>query len=117
MVGVAMANYAALPPGGGLAAGEDAPWRGNGHSAAFSGIYCDANGRPLDHELVEGGEHEQLLMASFDLEALRAYRQREMWGDAYRKPAAYGALVEDAPQAVFARPDSRRAHPAAAKIV
>jgi predicted amidohydrolase len=116
MVGVAMANYAALPPGGGLAAGEDAPWRGNGHSAAFSGIYCDATGRPLDHKLVEAGEHEQLLMASFDLDGLRAYRQREMWGDAYRKPAAYGALVEDAPHPVFARQDSRRTHPAAASL-
>jgi hypothetical protein len=46
--------------------------------------------------------------ADFDLDALREYRRREPWGDAYRKPAAYASLTADAPGAAFARADSRR---------
>jgi N-carbamoylputrescine amidase len=81
----------------------------NGHSAAFSGIKFDRDGSPLDHKLVEAGEGEELPVATFDLDALRAYRAHEAQGDAYRKPASYRALTEDAPMPVFARADSRRA--------
>jgi hypothetical protein len=34
---------------------------------------------------------EELLIATFDLDALRAYRAYEAGGDAYRKPGSYGA--------------------------
>ena len=64
LVGVAMANYATPDPA------DDLSHLGpldvcNGHSVAFSGF---------DHKLVEAGEGEELPIASFDLEALRAYR-------------------------------------------
>jgi N-carbamoylputrescine amidase len=107
MVGVAMANYARPL--------SDADLRHlapldvcNGHSAAFSGIKFDREGNPLDHKLVEAGEGEELPVATFDLDALRAYRADEVQGDAYRKPATYRALTEDAPVPVFARADNRR---------
>ena len=102
MTGVALANYAAPDSSRPARPGES-----NGHSVAFSGIAYGAGGN-LDHRLVEAGEEEGVLLASFDLDALRAYRARETWGDAYRKPRAYGALVENDPAPVFRRGDSRR---------
>ncbi|MEA2271658.1 MAG: N-carbamoylputrescine amidase [Solirubrobacteraceae bacterium] len=107
MVGVAMANYATpvltddhrhLQP-------LDIC---NGHSVAFSGIKFDPAGNAVDHKLVEAGEGEELPIATFDLDALRAYRAYEIGGDAYRKPAFYQALSDDTPLPVFARADSRR---------
>jgi predicted amidohydrolase len=89
MVGVAMANYAARVPNG----GEDC----NGHSIAFDGVCYGPDGRPRDHKLVEAGDEEGVLLATFDLDAMRAYRAREPWGGAYRKPAAYGPLATREP--------------------
>ena len=80
----------------------------NGHSVAFSGIKFDREETALDLKLVEGGEGEELLIATFDLDALRAYRASGAGGDAYRKPAFYRALSDDAQLPVFARTDSRR---------
>jgi len=103
MVGVAMANYAAPDP-----LRVDDPGTCNGHSVAFSGLYCDEQGRALDHKLAEADASEGIFLTTFDLDALRDYRGRETWGDAYRKPRAYNALVANAPVAIFTRPDSRR---------
>jgi N-carbamoylputrescine amidase len=80
----------------------------NGHSVAFSGIKCDREGNLVDHKLIEAGEGEELPIATFDLDALRAYREYETGGDAYRKPVFYQALSDNAPLPVFARADSRR---------
>ena len=107
MVGVAMANYATPDPTddhGHLQPLDVC----NGHSVAFSGIKFDRAGNALDHKLVEAGEGEELPIAIFDLDALRAYRAHETAGDAYRKPALYQALSDDTPSPVFARADSRR---------
>jgi N-carbamoylputrescine amidase len=107
MVGVAMANYATPDPADDQS--HLAPLDVcNGHSVAFSGMTYDREGNGLDHKLVEAGEGEELVIATFDLEALRAYRAHEAGGDAYRKPGSYRALVDDAPLPVFARADSRR---------
>jgi N-carbamoylputrescine amidase len=107
MVGVAMANYATpdLTADRGHLQPLDVC---NGHSVAFSGMRYDRAGNGLDHKLVEAGEGEELAIATFDLDALRAYRAYETAGDAYRKPEAYVALAHDAPLPVFARADSRR---------
>ena len=101
MVGVAMANYAAPDPP------PDDRGACNGHSVAFSGICYGTNGH-LEHKLVEAGEGEGVFLATFDLAALRGYRKRQTWGDAYRKPGTYKALVADTPAPVFTRADSRR---------
>jgi predicted amidohydrolase len=107
MVGAAMVSYAAPDPAVDLR--HLAPLDVcNGHSVAFSGIRYDREGNALEHKLVEGGEDEEILIATFDLDALRAYREFDTGGDAYRKPATYRALVDDAPLPVFARADSRR---------
>jgi N-carbamoylputrescine amidase len=102
MTGMAMANYAA-PNTSRLADPDET----NGHSVAFSGIAYGEKGS-LDHKLVEAGEEAGVFLASFDLDALRSYRARQTWGDAYRKPNAYETLVANDPAPVFRRPDSRR---------
>jgi predicted amidohydrolase len=105
MVGMAMANYAADgPPPHGIG-GFD------GHSIAVSSVCFDAAGGVTDDLIVQAGEQPGLFVAGFDLAELRAYRRRETWGDAYRKPWAYARLVADAPMPEFVRADSRRASP------
>ena len=107
IVGVAMANYATPDPADDLR--HLAPLDVcNGHSVAFSGVSFDREEHALDHKLVEAGEGEELPIATFDLDALRAFRASSSGGDAYRKPATYQALSADAPLPVFARADSRR---------
>jgi len=101
MVGVALANYATPEPP------FDARDACNGHSAAFSGICYGEHGH-LDQKLVEAGEGEGVFLAEFDLAALRGYRKCQTWGDAYRKPGSYQALVANDPAAIFKRVDSRR---------
>jgi len=64
-----------------------------GRSVAFSGIVCDADGTPLDHTLVRAGADAGIYVADLDLAALRSYRAREVWGDAYRRPGAYRSAV------------------------
>jgi predicted amidohydrolase len=101
MVGVAMANYA-VPE-----SPSDSCDVCNGHSMAFSGI-CYGEGGHLEHKLIEAGEDEGVFLATFDLAALRSYRKNGTWGDAYRKPHTYEALVANAPAVIFGRADSRR---------
>ena len=102
MTGIAVANYAApgAPP-------PEDPGPANGHSVAFSGVCYRPDGRPRSSKLVEAGEDECVSIATFDLDALRAYRAREPWGDAYRRPDAYGRLLTRCADARMRRPDPR----------
>lgn len=77
MVGVALANYAR---------------QGWGHSVAYDAIAFDAGGA-RDSLLVEAGEREGVYLAEFDLEAIREYRRRKIWGAAFRRPQRYSTLV------------------------
>ena len=81
MTGVAMANYAAPQL--------------NGRSVAYSGIAHAADGTSLETLVVEAGGAEEIYLATFDLDALRAYRQREPWGTAFRRPKAYELLMSE----------------------
>ena len=94
MVGLAMANYPTP--------------KYNGHSIAVHPVACDRQGRPQDTLVVEAGEQEGIYLAPFDLDAMRAYRAREIWGNAYRKPARYGLLTSAAVAPPFIRKDARR---------
>jgi N-carbamoylputrescine amidase len=95
MVGVAMANYAAP--------------QNNGHSIAFDGVaYDGVDGLARDMKLVEAGEAEGVYLAVFDLDRLRHYRSYESWGNAFRKPKAYGQLVSEEVREPFIRPKARR---------
>ena len=96
MVGIATANYAFGQP--------DC----NGHSSAFDGIaYDDGHPASRDTLIVEAGEGEGVYLASFPMDALRSYRQREVHGNAYRRPAKYRLLLSEEVSPPFVRPDRR----------
>jgi len=80
MVAVALANY-------------PAPQQ-NGHSAVYDPIAFDEDGVSRDTTVVEAGTAEAVVTATLDLGALRAWRRREVWGGAWRRPALYGALTQ-----------------------
>ena len=89
MVGIAMAN----PPG---------TFKGN--SAAFDGIAWDGEGICRDMCLVKAGEKcEGLFTASFDMDELRKYREREMMGNTFRKVHAYEGLLDSRVSPPFIR--------------
>ncbi|HET6946801.1 MAG TPA: carbon-nitrogen hydrolase family protein [bacterium] len=91
MVAVAMANY-----GGG------ADREANGHSAAYDGIAFAKDGS-RDMTVVEAGVAEGVYLAPFDLNALRDYRSREVWGNAFRRPHRYSLLTSPEVKPPFVR--------------
>ena len=89
MCGVAMAN-----PNGANA----------GNSCAYSPICWDRNGECIDNTLLlADAETEGLFYADFDMDAIRAYREREMMGNTFRKVKAYAQLLNDEIQYPFVR--------------
>jgi predicted amidohydrolase len=95
MVGVAMTNYAAP--------------QHNGHSAAFDAVaYPVPDGEPRDTLIIEAGEQEGVYLATFDMAGIRAYRERETWGNAYRRPRLYGKLTDKRVEPPFVRADATR---------
>lgn len=94
MVGVAMTNYAAP--------------QDNGHSIAFDGMAFEENEDSRDMLVVEAGENEGIYIAEFDVDKLRKYREREAWGNAFRKPKLYGLLTSQKVEEPFIRKDARR---------
>ena len=94
MVGVAMTNYAAPQE--------------NGHSVAFDAVAFDENGHAQDILIVEAGKDEGLYLAEFDMDSIRAYREREAWGNAFRKPRCYGLLTSPDVDRPFVRASARR---------
>ncbi|MES0361490.1 MAG: carbon-nitrogen hydrolase family protein [Anaerolineales bacterium] len=93
MVALAMANYP-IP-------------QCNGHSLAFDGIAFDDNGS-RDMLVVEAGQTEGVYLAKLDLNALREYRQKETWGNAFRKPDSYHILISGDTREPFIRTEARR---------
>lgn len=77
-----------------------------GKSSAFSPIVRDKNKQELDNELLIMDEQEAIGLVEFDLNAVREYRSREIWGNAYRKPAAYKKIIDSDVQNPFIRFDS-----------
>ncbi|MEK6287093.1 MAG: carbon-nitrogen hydrolase family protein [Acidobacteriota bacterium] len=94
MVGVAMTNYAAP--------------QNNGHSAAYDGVAYPAEDEARDTLIIEAGECEDVCLAGFDIDSIRAYRKREVWGNAYRRPRVYGRLTSDEVEPPFIRRDATR---------
>lgn len=68
------------------------PGDGWGQSSAYSPIVFDPNGRPLDPLLARADAGQQLVPFRFDLDALRDWRAREVWGPNHRRPDAYKRL-------------------------
>jgi predicted amidohydrolase len=98
MTGIAMANYA----------GDEML----GHSCAFDPIAYPEENAPLgasaDPTVVRAGREEGIFLARFDVARIRAFREAETQGDAYRKPATYGPLLRREAKPPFVRPDARR---------
>ncbi len=91
MVGVAMANY---------------PGEKHGCSCAFSPVNFNEHEEYVNPLLGMAGHDEQtILHVRFDLDKLRRYRQAECWGNAYRRPDVYDALVKKAIDPPFIRPN------------
>jgi N-carbamoylputrescine amidase len=82
MVGVAMANYSASPNR-----------NENGHSVAYSPVAMDEEGNSLDTLLVETDSDDAIVVADFDMDRMRQYREREMAGNAMRRPTTYELLT------------------------
>jgi predicted amidohydrolase len=99
MCGVAMTNYAAP--------------QNNGHSVAFDAVAyiggdVGVDGTERETLIVEADEREGVFIAEFDLEAIRDYRARETWGNAYRRPRLYAALTGEGVNPPFIREDAKR---------
>lgn len=66
----------------------------NGHSTVVDPVTFDAEGRSRDTRVFEAGEAEDVCVVRLDLDALREWRENEVWGSRCRRPETYGALVE-----------------------
>ena len=74
----------------------------------LSPIVYSETGHYIDNTLAMAGERaEGLVLADFDLEAIRAWRARRVWGGAYRKTYAYPSLLEARPPKPLVRRDNR----------
>ncbi len=93
MVAIAVANYAGAEH--------------QGHSVVFDGMAFTANGISRDMCLVETDEKEGIYLAELDIAALRAYRTRETWGNAFRKRSCYSILTATEVREPFIRKEAR----------
>ncbi len=94
MVGVALTNYAAPQQ--------------NGRSCAFDGIGFNNDGSSRDTCIVMASNQEGVVIAEFDIEKIRQFRKREVWGNAYRKPRQYHALISSEVSELFKRDNAKR---------
>ena len=78
MIAIASSNY---------------PGDGWGQSSAYTPIVFDLDGRPLDPLLAKADARPQLVPFRFDMEAIRDWREREVWGASHRRPDAYTRLA------------------------
>jgi len=79
LVGVAMANYPTPMNNGESQACTCVPWE---------------NGKAKEMLIAKAGEQEQILLASFDAEEIRAFRNFKSWRMAYRRHEPRGRIDE-----------------------
>ncbi len=82
MCAVALANY-------------PAPQQ-NGHSVVFDPIAFGAEARAATRASSRPAPTTASTWRALDLDALREWRRREVWGGAHRRPACYGRLTDEA---------------------
>ena len=81
----------------------------NGGSSLFDGVaYLPELSGSRDTCLLLAPPQEGIYVADLDLEQLRQYRQREVHGNAYRRPKLYSDLCQAEVLPPFIRPDARR---------
>ena len=68
----------------------------NGHSTLFDGVvYLPELPGSRDTCVFEAGEGEGVYVAELDVDMLREYRQREVWGRKNRRPELYGVISDN----------------------
>lgn len=68
----------------------------NGHSTVFDGAsYLPELSESRDTCLLETGMEEGAYIADSDVDMLCRYHEKEVHGNAYRKPDKYSILLED----------------------
>ncbi len=97
MLGIATCNYPSGKP--------DC----NGHSSAFDGVaYMEDVQGSLDTCVLEADESEGIFIADFDMKKIRDYRQKEVHGNAYRRPWKYSLIIAEEKNEPFLRDDFRQ---------
>ena len=92
MMGIATCNYPDTVP--------DC----NGHSNAFDGVaYLPDLAGSRDTCILEADGKEGIYMVDFDMDMLRAYRKKEVHGNAYRHPKKYKDLLDTSVNEPFVR--------------
>lgn len=80
----------------------------NGCSSVFDGVaYLPELAGSRDTCILQADGAEGIYLAELDLDRLRAYREHEVHGNAYRRPQKYGLLTDTAIAAPFIRSDRR----------
>ena len=80
----------------------------NGHSTVFDGVaYVPELDESRDTCILEAGEEEGMYLAQLDLDLLRSYREKEVHGNAFRRPNKYGILVQEKKEKPFVRVEYR----------
>ena len=80
----------------------------SGCSSVFDGVaYLPESADSRDTCILMAKEEEGIYMAGLDLSRLRAYRECEVHGNAYRHPEKYGILTEKKILPPFVRADYR----------
>lgn len=88
MVGIAMANY---------------PNKGWGNSCGVSPVVFNEEGYVDNTLFLADDQTEDVFVVEFDMDAIRDYRSRETWGNAYRKVKAYENLLNEEVKEPFVR--------------
>lgn len=80
----------------------------NGHSSVFDGVvYLPTLAGSRDTCILEAGEEEGIFIGKLDIQMLREYRNREVHGNAYRRPEKYNILLDKDIQEPFIRSNRR----------
>ena len=79
-----------------------------GGSLAVSPVAFDKNEKSLETITLDCNNEENLFYVNLDLKKIREYRNREVWGNAYRKIKSYNSLTEDISIPDFIRSDNKK---------
>ena len=80
----------------------------NGHSTVFDGVpWLPEEADLRDMLLLDAGETPGIYLAELDLSMLRAHREAEVHGNAFRRPDRYGLLTAEAVKPPFVRKENR----------
>lgn len=80
----------------------------NGHSTLFDGVpWLPEEPDVRDMLLLDAGETPGIYVAELDLSMLRAHREAEVHGNAFRRPDRYSLLTAEAVKPPFVRKENR----------